>query len=64
MNREEIVKEAKRLKREADNAEYFATTLTFEHQESMKIELESKAKELRVLQREYERIAQSTPANQ
>lgn len=57
MTPEEIKQEANRLRKKADEIEYFATTLTYEHQNSAKVELESKARELRYLQKEYERLS-------
>lgn len=57
MTKQEIKQEANRLRKKADEIEYFATTLTYEHQKSMKVELEAKARELRELQKEYERLS-------
>ena len=57
MTKQEIKQEANRLRKKADECEYYATTLTYEHQKSMKVELEAKAKELRELQKEYERLS-------
>jgi cell fate (sporulation/competence/biofilm development) regulator YmcA (YheA/YmcA/DUF963 family) len=57
MTKQEIKREVNRLRKKADECEYYATTLTYEHQKSMKVELEAKAKELRELQKEYERLS-------
>ena len=51
MTKQEIKQEANRLRKKADECEYYATTLTYEHQKSMKVELEAKARELRELQK-------------
>ena len=57
MTKQEIKQEANRLRKKSDECEYYATTLTHEHQKSMKAELEAKARELRELQKEYERLS-------
>ena len=40
-------KEMKRIEKEIENLEYLATTLEYEHQKSLRIELEMKADNLR-----------------
>ena len=57
MTKQEIKHEANRLRKKADECEYYASTLTYEHQKPMKSELEAKARELRELQKEYERLS-------
>ena len=64
MTPEEIKQEANNLRKKAEECEYFTTTLTYEHQNSVKTELESKARELRELQKEYERLLDNTPKHQ
>jgi len=57
LTKQEIKQEANRLRKKADEIEYFASTLIYEHQSSSRTELEMKAKELRELQKEYERLS-------
>ena len=57
LTKQEIKQEANRLRKKADEIEYFASTLTYEHQSSSRTELIMKVKELRELQREYERLS-------
>ena len=57
MTKQEINQEANRLRKKADEIEFFATTLTYEHQKSAKVQMEAKARELRELQKEYERLS-------
>jgi len=54
MTKQEIKEEANRLRKKADEIEYFAATLTYEHQQSAKNEMGRKVSELRKLQKEYE----------
>ena len=57
MTKQEIQQEANRLRKKADECEFYASASNYEHQMSIKIELAAKAKELRELQKEYERLS-------
>ena len=59
MTKQEIQNEVNRLRKKADECEFYASAANYEHQMSIKIELTAKAKELRELQKEYERILNS-----
>ena len=61
MKREELIVEARRLKKKADEIEFFASTLDGDHQEEARITFTAKVRELRQLQSEYEELSTSLP---
>ena len=61
MTIQEIKEEANRLRKKADDIEWAASTLIYKHQKSAKAIMETKAKELRYLQKEYEHMCNNIP---
>jgi len=55
----ELKREANNLGKMADEIEYLASTLTYKHQLLYKSELELKAKNIREVKKEYEKLVET-----
>mgnify|MGYP001363827711 CR=1 FL=1 len=61
MKREELIAEARRLKKKADEIEFFISGLTGERQQIAVAELSSKVRDLRSLQKSFEELIEPLP---